>query len=157
MIHYTSEVNIICLGWNASTSSCCFNQTLSTSCMWSLHFSGGSKKRSNKIILLHYIKPNPPDTGSLRKLCRACSWLQRGKGLPHISSSLCWDHIQNKRKIFLLVLSSFSFPNSYPPTKTKDKLFAIRNFTLVRSIYHHPPCSFLGCSSKISRNAQLSA
>lgn len=142
VIHYTSEVNIICLGWNASTSSCCFNQTLSTSCMWSLHFWGGSKKRSNKIILLHYIKPNPPDTGSLRKLCCVCSWLQREKDSP-ISPLRSVDlHTQHKRKIFLLVLSSFSFPNSYPSTKSKDKRFAIHNFTLVRSIYHHPRCSF---------------
>lgn len=57
---YTLEVNVICLGWNTSTSSCCLNQTISTSCMWSLHFSRGCKKKSNKIILFPYVKPNPP-------------------------------------------------------------------------------------------------
>lgn len=45
LILYTSEVHVICLGWNASTSSCCLNQTISTSCMWNLHFSRGSKKK----------------------------------------------------------------------------------------------------------------
>lgn len=45
LILYTSEVHVICLGWNASTSSCCLNQTISTSCMWNLHFSRDSKKK----------------------------------------------------------------------------------------------------------------
>lgn len=83
LILYTSEVHVICLGWNASTSSCCLNQTISTSCMWNLHFSRGSKKKkkSNEIISLYYIKPNPPPTWFLRRLNCACSWLQRRKGL----------------------------------------------------------------------------